>query len=409
MNAPAVLLATLLVTAGPQFGEKPRELPAALVRALDGARDALAKEKPKAALQALDAYDGEEDALWHLIRGDALLAMRNSKAAETSYRRALELDPDLQPAGAGLARILVDRKAWKEARSVLGRLLPDSPSADLLGLYAQVAYESEDYRLASVLTERGLIRFPGDERFRRLDLALAYRIEDWPRLERGTLGLLAERPSDPKLWTQLAAARRDAPTSAGFLAAVEAAALAKPSDVEAQLRHAGAQLAAGHYEAAWTVAARLLDGKKPPAKAYELLANAGLRLERLAETDKRLARAPASAAVDLLRVRIKLASGNDRGALKGLEAYLEKYPRPPHALLWAGSLAERLGDRNRAEAYYLQARDEGGEDARLAPLHLARLYQQRGDVERAREVLATRLREAPDDADAARLLELLPR
>ncbi len=227
----------------------PREVPAELVPVLEAARRALEASDPAAALRIVDSYRGPTDPLQALLRGYALSELDRHEAAEAAYREALALDPELTQAQQGLARSLSAQGKWGDAVATLRASFDlDGSDAATLGTYARAAFEAGDERLATLLVERGLVRFPDNLAFRRLDAALLLRREDWKPAMSATLSILAREPRDRLAWRQLAAAaERAAPELA--LAALEGATLAAPDDESLALRLARRQLDAQMFGA----------------------------------------------------------------------------------------------------------------------------------------------------------------
>nr|MBA3710333.1 tetratricopeptide repeat protein [Planctomycetota bacterium] len=84
----------------------------------------------------------------------------------------------------------------------------------------------------------------------------------------------------------------------------------------------------------------------------------------------------------------------------------------PAVLLWAGSIADKAGDWERAEAYFREAAalDQGrGRQRQLARLHLASLLTRHRRSEEAKAVLREQLAADPGDEPARAMLEVLER
>ena len=210
--------------------EAPREVPKALVPVINAGQRALEAGDPQAALRILESYEGEPDPLQQILIGYAHLEQDEGREAEAAFRRATELDPELKQARMGLARSQAAQEDWEGVLKTLrGEVALDDSDAGLLGLYGRAAFESGDLRLAAVVSERGVVRFPDDIPLRRLDVAVLLQREDWEEAAQAALGLLSQRPNDPLLWRQLAAAleRSDATLST---AALEAASMVADTD-----------------------------------------------------------------------------------------------------------------------------------------------------------------------------------
>ncbi|MEM9112562.1 MAG: tetratricopeptide repeat protein [Myxococcota bacterium] len=204
---------------------EPREVPEKLVPVINAGQRALEEGNPAAALRILNSYEGDADPLQQILIGYAHLELDQGVQAEAAFRRATELDPELQQARMGLARAQAAQENWAEVMKTLrGRVALDEDPPAVLGLYARAAFEAGDLRLAAVVAEHGVVRFPDDIALRRLDVAILLQREDWEEAAQAALGLLSVQPNDALLWRQLAAAmeRSDATLST---AALEAASM----------------------------------------------------------------------------------------------------------------------------------------------------------------------------------------
>jgi tetratricopeptide (TPR) repeat protein len=241
------------VARGAPEAEPKREVPEALVPVLNAAQRALEASDPAAAIRILRSYQGPEDALQQLLLGYAHFDLEAYEESEKAFVAALKLDPALDQATTGLARSRGAREDWAGVIEVLrGEVDPETSDAPELGLYARAAFERGDLRLAALLAERGVMRFPEDVPLRRLDVAILLEREDWDEAAEAALGLLAREPDDPLLWRQLAAAteRSDSVLS---VAALEAASLASLDDDRLKLGLAARLVEAGAAPAAAAV------------------------------------------------------------------------------------------------------------------------------------------------------------
>lgn len=85
------------------------------------------------------------------------LASGNEGEAESSFRRALELEPLNGRAHLNLARIAKDQGSFKEAmESVRNALKEDSTNADAYNMLAQVYYKMGRFKLAQLVADAGL-------------------------------------------------------------------------------------------------------------------------------------------------------------------------------------------------------------------------------------------------------------
>ncbi len=413
----ALLCLTAAVPGRPLAGgEAPATVPPELAVVLDTAREALASGEPGRAVRALSAYDGEDHALRHLLLGHARLRADELDAAAGSYRRALEMDEELNEARKGLAQVYVRQQRWDRAASVLGRFVGRGESdAEWLALYARVAVELRDWRLCRLLVDDGIVRFPDDLRFRRLDLSLLIREGRAARAAQVALRLLSWDAADPELWKQLADIRAQEGQDGGRRAALEAALLCQPDDLQRHERFLLSELAAGNWLATLRHGQALLGG--PLAKQaredtgiMELLIRAADMGERDELLQQWLALVPAgerTRAVRVARARMSLRRGRPETARKVLRELIELGEADAGVFLWAGRLAERAGDYPEAEAYYEQARSAGGSSGRLAVLYLARLHFERARYRRAAQLLRGYLNDRPEDAPTRALLAVV--
>jgi tetratricopeptide (TPR) repeat protein len=397
--------------AGALVGAETRTVPEELAQALNAARQA---GDVATALKSLEGYRGPAHPLLSLALGHAYARSDRQEDAEKSYRQALALDPLLHEAGLGLAGLAARREDWSAARQLLAAHCDANADDRALLLYAQAAWRTGDARLATVLTQQGLVRFPDQPGFRRLDLALLIQARRWAEAAAAARSALAIAPRQAELWRQLAYCEQEAGHPETAVAALEAAWLVD-QDPTTRRRLAEAQLALGQATAALPHF-RALVGE--PARP-ESLADAGLMaVSARAAADggePALARAWLAAVpppqrdrgMCLLTARLALQAGDAQAAEVALEPLLGQGEADPAVLRWAGNLAEKRGDAARAEALYRQAAGCDGAQARLATLNLAHLLHRDGRSEEALKLLAIHLDRHPDDAQARALWEVL--
>ena len=407
-----ILLAGLLLTTNPvaQADPSKREVPESLVPILTSAEKALSQNQPKKALQHLATYQGPVDALHQLLVGHAKYAARDFAGAEQAYQRSVQLDPTLKPAGIGLARTLVEKEDWQSARDVLGRIVDvHQDSAAHLGLYARVAYELKDLRLASILVERGIVRFPKDRIFRKLDVAILLLRQDWTRASQGAYDLLAQNPNDPTAWRQLAAATQHTNDRIQRLAVVEAAALANSKDENLKRRHILEQYRAGHGHHALQQAEALLQRNTDP-RNLELgirIAEQAGNVERARAWLNRIPPKKRSRSLHILDARLAIQDQDPQKARTALSRLIDRGDASARVFVWAGQLAEAEGDMAMAESYFDRATRFQSVDRGAAVMHLAMLYHRLHQNERAVELLSVYTADHPGDRAAIKLLTLL--
>ena len=402
---------TVVLTASTAQAAEPREVPKALARVLNRAEKALKNNDAKSALRIIKSYSGPEDALHALVAGHAYQTLNQLSLAEKSYRAALKLDANLNAANIGLAQVLVDQSKWTEASAILGKIVKiDSATASELGLYARVAYELRDARLASLIVERAILRFPQDLSFRRLDIALLTDQGKTKEAYDAAMALLAREPNDRKVWKQLAAISDSTDDAQMKLAALEAALLANESDVKLQKRLAMAQYQAGHYDEALSMVSGLINDANPEITLVQL----GVRIAEESDQDDQanrwLALVPQgkrTKTLTLLEARLAIKGGKQQSARRALDRLIRAGEATPNVLLWAGQLAEQAGAMAKAEAMYQQASTMQGSAGRIAVLHLARLFHKVGQLNRASQLLSTYIAKHPDDQPARELLAVI--
>lgn len=391
-------------------------VPRQLATILDAARDALDAGDYRRAIRALQAYDGEDHALRHLLLGHAQMRGRDLDAAAAAYRRALEMDGGLDEARKALAQIYVRQERWDRAAPLLGRVVrPQESDAEWLALYAQVAAQTEDWRLCRLLVDHGIMRFPEDRRFRQLDLSLLVREERFARAAQVAMGLLSRRPTDTDLWGQLADIRAQQGQDGARRAALEAAVLCDPGNLQRHRQLLLGELAAGNWLSVLRRGRDLLTGPladeaRNDADVMDLLIRAADRGERDGLLREWLAVVPEEDRTRAMRIaeaRMSLRAGEPREAREVLRKLIEMGEADASVYLWAGRLAEQAKDYAEAEAYYERARSAAGASARLAVLYLARLNLDRARYEQARQLLRGYLKDRPEDAAARALLAVV--
>lgn len=137
--------------------------------------------------QALDSnrrdaspYFDRADALEQL--GEAYEALERPRQAERAYRRALAARPASPVAMNNLAALYVERRAWREARVLLDRLLADCPGLDMpwvtLGLWRLGRGETAQARRAfETALEIHAENLPAI-----VNLAVCHQVEGRPRV-----------------------------------------------------------------------------------------------------------------------------------------------------------------------------------------------------------------------------------
>jgi tetratricopeptide (TPR) repeat protein len=389
----------------------------------------VAKVEPAAALKQLSEYKGEAHPLitltlaqthWRLSSDakDDTVARTHREAAEKSYRDALKLDATLRQAHLGLAQCAAAREDWltasREAAAGIDPTLGDRGEVTFL---AHAALRAQDWRLAGIASQQGILRFPDDATLRRIEVSVlqhAGRAED---VREAVLALLAKTPGDADLWRHLAWAAQETKRDDEALAALEAAVVLKPEDRALRRSLAESQMSRGLPHVALTNLAMLVG--KPPST--EALADAALMLSAsraaadagdLAQGRAWLDAIPETNRTRPLRLqaaRLAVQAGDQQAAAGALDALIALGEQDASVLAWAGSLAETRGELARAEALYLKASGAEGTSASAASLRLVALYLKQERIEDARGTLATHLAKRPDDQQAKALQAQLDR
>ncbi len=407
----------LAVSATAARAAEPVTLPKALAERLQAAQKELSAGRPASAIERLRSLpeDVEDHPLRHLILGHAWVRQSNLRKAAEAYARAIAMAPSMTDAGLALAQVRARQERWRDAANLLGTYVDiDSCQADVLFLYAQAARALEDDRLARLLAETALVRFPSEARFRRLDLAVAFDEGDPQAVARAARYLLARSPADADLWRRLAWALGERGAEADRAAALEAAVLCAPADLAGRRALLAALLAAGNWPAVLARGRDLLAGPLAEKAAADVdLMDLLVRAADAGRADATLRawldRVPASKrtrAMRLAETRLALRQGKTGEARTVLRQLIEMGDTDTSVFLWAGHLAETADDLDRAEASYARARSLAGRDAHLATLYLARLSIRRGRDAEAVRLLRGYLETRPEDAVARSLLAL---
>ena len=410
--------AVLALAAGAAHAAEPVvQLPEEFANRLRAAQEDLNAGRPAAAIERLRAAPAgaEDHALRHLLLGYAYARQSSLTQAAAAYGQALAMDPKMAEAGVGLAQVRARENRWREAADLLGRYLNvEACEADLLFLYARAARTLQDARLSRLLVEKGIARFPSDDRFRHMDLALAFDAGDAADVMRAVRYLLTKSPNDADLWRRLAWAKGDAGDPGARIAALEAAVLCDPADVPSRRALLAALLAVGNWPTVLARGKALLAG--PAAETVVADVNLMDVLVRAADAGEAdvtlrawLQRVPApqrTRAMHLAEARLALRRGKTDEARAVLKTLIGMGDAGASVFLWAGHLAEQAEAWAEAETSYAHARTLGGTDARLATLYLARLHIRRGRDEVAVTLLRSYLKTRPEDAVARSLLAL---
>ena len=415
MQIPLLAVVWALASTGAGGAEEPVKVSPELAEVLSLAQDDLQNDRPDEAVRRLEAFTGKDHALRQTLLGHAYRRGTDLPRAVTAYQRALAMDPELRAAGISLAEVYARQEDWPKAAELLGRHLDtDSCRADAMMLYAQVAQQNRDARLHRLLVRKGLVRFPGEARFRRLDLAALEDEGDYAQANQAAMDLLTATPADAGLWRHVAFTCERMGRDADCLSALEADLLCDPSDLDRHRRFLSGLLATGDWLTAVRHGQALLAGPlaKTAAAAADVMdlliqaADAGAKDGLLATWLALVPEGKRTRAMRIVAARRALRDGKTAQAREALGKLISAGETDASIFLWAGQLAEAAADRPAAKTLYEQARSRKGSGARLAGLYLARLHVANKEYEPARRLLEKHLNDHPEDAAARAMLSL---
>jgi predicted Zn-dependent protease len=120
-------------------------------------------------------------------------------AAETAYRRVLAKDPKSAPANAGLAHLLIARKLYPEAETLLHAALEQSPADPALTAQLAAVLAAQDKAEALPLIQKLHDANPADPAITRMLAEVLAEAGDAAGSDLLYIGLLASSPNDPAL------------------------------------------------------------------------------------------------------------------------------------------------------------------------------------------------------------------
>jgi predicted Zn-dependent protease len=120
-------------------------------------------------------------------------------AAEAAYRRILAKNPKSAPANAGLAHLLIARKQYPEAETLLRAALENSPDDPALTAQLAAVLAAEDKAEALPLIQKLHDAHPADAAITRMLAEVLAEAGDAAGSDHLYAGLLAANPSDPVL------------------------------------------------------------------------------------------------------------------------------------------------------------------------------------------------------------------
>jgi tetratricopeptide (TPR) repeat protein len=122
-----------------------------------------------------------------------------SAAAETAYRRVLAKDAKSAPANAGLAHVLIARKQYPEAETLLRAALDQSPDDPTLTAQLAAVLAAQDKAEALPLLQKLHDAHPGDPAITRMLAEVLAEAGDAVGSDLLYIGLLKANPNNPDL------------------------------------------------------------------------------------------------------------------------------------------------------------------------------------------------------------------
>jgi predicted Zn-dependent protease len=120
-------------------------------------------------------------------------------AAEAAYRRVLDKDPRSEPANAGLAHLLIAKKQFPEAETLLRKALEQSPDDPALTAQLATVLAAQDKAEALPMLQKLHEAHPGDPAMTRMLAEVLAESGDAAGSDRLYAGLLSATPEDPNL------------------------------------------------------------------------------------------------------------------------------------------------------------------------------------------------------------------
>ena len=120
-------------------------------------------------------------------------------AAEAAYRRLLAANPAFAPANAGLAHLLIARKKFPEAETLLRTALEKTPDDPALNAQLATVYVAQDKAEALPLVQKLHEAHPADAAITRILAQVLADAGDFPASDHLYTALLKDTPNDPVL------------------------------------------------------------------------------------------------------------------------------------------------------------------------------------------------------------------
>jgi predicted Zn-dependent protease len=134
-----------------------------------------------------------------LLAAELAQASDQSDAAEAAYRRLLAKDPKSAPANAGLAHLLIARKQYPEAETLLRAALNDAPDDPALSAQLATVLAAQDKAEAVPMLQKLHDAHPGDTAITRMLAEVLAEAGDPAGSDQLYSSLLAAHPEDSAL------------------------------------------------------------------------------------------------------------------------------------------------------------------------------------------------------------------
>lgn len=120
-------------------------------------------------------------------------------AAEAAYRRVLAKDPGSEPANAGLAHLLIEKKQFPEAETLLRAALKKAPDDPTLTAQLAAVLAAENKAEALPLLQKLHAQHPSDTAMTRMLAEVEADAGEYAASDALYVSLLAAAPQDPQL------------------------------------------------------------------------------------------------------------------------------------------------------------------------------------------------------------------
>jgi tetratricopeptide (TPR) repeat protein len=325
----------------------------------------------------------------------------HEREAESSYRQALTLAPDMGPAHEGLGRLLA-RQARLDAavdplvKAARSEMIPAARAAENAAIAARTLFELDRTDEAEQVLKHALARDPRSQRA-LLELARLYDKTERPEHEAEILDELSELRLSSMLRAEVAYRR----------------AMLLKADFGADPMSAGAEVARAHLLAAVSADASHAAARQVLHELAKVREEWGVVAHMRYLAIRELSPGPQRALVHVDLAETYLDHiGDVESALRNLESALQQGSEDILVTNRAAQLADRLPEPAAAAARFAQSAAGEGELESVARARLllvaARLFLRADDIESATEAWqqVIELPDAPDDARLAARQEI---